>query len=36
MLWDFELLYNNISIQNRKHVLRRNSSFLKLEARNKS
>jgi len=36
MLWDFELHYNNSSIQNIKHVLRCNSRFLKLEARNKS
>ena len=36
MLWDFKLFYHSSSVQEMKHVLRLNSSFLKFEARNKS
>ena len=33
MLWDFKSFYHSSSIQEIKHVLRPNSSFLKFEAR---
>ena len=36
MSWDFELLYHNSSIQEKRHVLRPNSCFLEFEASNKS
>ena len=36
MLWNFNLFYHSSSIQEMKHVLRPNSRFLKVEARNNS
>ena len=36
MLWNFNLFYHSSSIQEMKRVMRPNSRFLKVEARNNS